>query len=253
MSYSESVSRMKADRRLLAVCSFFPGDSLVQTTIETFGEAADLYLVPVQADVPVPEIAAPFLATRKLGIDRERLLPCKKWRSINAVLDHVDLDRYEYAIFPDDDLEYGEEFVGRFLDILDAYDVALAQPALTPDSYHTYDISVRSPDTILRFTNFVEVMIPCFRRDCLRRLRGTFAADVSPMGYGFDLHWPYACGAADFKMAIVDETPVAHRFRPVGKHYAGDDLHMQGYEYGRRYPRILTHEQCELGRVPKRR
>jgi hypothetical protein len=238
-------------RKILAVCSFFAGDSLVQSTVETFADAADLYLVPVEPDAPVPEIAEPFLATRRLGIEEKSLRPCKKWRTVNAVLDRVDLGGYDYAIFPDDDLEYSEDFARRFFDLLDRYDVALAQPALTADSYHTYDISMCCPDAILRYTNFVEVMIPCFRRDCLRLLRGTFAADISPMGYGFDLHWPYPCSAAGFKMAIVDDTPVAHRFRPTGKHYAGDDLHNQGYEYGRRFPRILTHEQCELGRVPR--
>lgn len=242
---------MPASHKALAVCSFFSSDSLVQATVETFGKSADLYLIPVEPGARVPEVAEPFLATRRLGIDEGDLWPCKKWRTINAVLDRIEIDRYDYAIFPDDDLEYPGYFAGRFFDLLDTYDIALAQPALTADSYHTYDISVRCPETILRFTNFVEVMIPCFRRDCLRRLRGTFAHAVSPMGYGFDLHWPYACSAAGFKMAIVDETPVAHRFRPVGKHYAGDDLHTQGYEYGRRYPRILTHEQCEVGRVPR--
>jgi len=240
-----------AERRVLAICSFFQSDSLVAQTIATFGAVADLYLVAIEPGVPVPEIAAPFLATRKLGVAAEVFQPCKKWRTIERILDRLPLEHYDYAIFPDDDLEYCADFAPRFLDVIEAHDVALAQPALTPDSYHTYDLCIRREDAIVRFTNFVEIMIPCFRRDCLRRLRGTLAAAISPMGYGFDLHWPYACSEAGFKMAIVDETPVSHRVRPTGTHYAGDDLHGQGYEYGRRFPRILSHEVCEVGRVPK--
>lgn len=239
-----------AETRLLAICSFFPADSLVAETVRTFAAAADLYLVPVESGVPVPAVAEPFLAANKLGIDAAAFHPCKKWRSIDLLLDRLPLDRYDYAIFPDDDLEYGDGFAPRFLDLLESHDVALAQPALTADSYHTYDICVRREGALLRYTNFVEIMIPCFRRDALRRLRPTLDARTSPMGYGFDLHWPYACAAAGLRMAIVDETPVSHRFRPTGKHYAGDDLHGQGYAYGSRFPRILTHEICELQRVP---
>ena len=240
---------MRSRRNVLAVCSFFPEDTLVEETVRTFGAGSDLYLVSIEPEKPAPPAALPFLAERKLGLDAAAFLPCKKWRSVDLVLDRVRLDAYDYAIFPDDDLEYGEDFLPRFLDLLDAHDVALAQPALTPDSYHTYDLCLRRPDARLRFTNFVEVMVPCFRRDCLERLRGTLAADISPMGYGFDLHWPYACDEGGFRMAIVDDTPVSHRVRPTGKYYGGDDLHGQGYAYGRRFPRILPHEMGELGRI----
>ncbi len=242
---------MGADQRLLAICSFFASDSLVEETIRTFGDSADLYLVPIEPDVAVPEIAKPFLASRKLGIDDSLFQPCKKWRTVNAILDRVDLDRYDYAIFPDDDLEYCEAFVPRFLDLLEGHDIGLAQPALTPDSYHTYGLCVRQEDAILRFTNFVEVMSPCFRRDALRQLGETLAADISPMGYGFDLHWPYACADAGVKMAVIDDTPISHRYRPTGKYYGGDDLYGQCYKYGRRFPRILIHEIREFRKVPR--
>jgi hypothetical protein len=243
---------MPRRRSVLAVCSFFPADSLIEETVAVLGATTDLYLVPVERGVPIPAVAEPYLAHRKLGTDAAWFEPCKKWRSVERVLDRVRIDDYDWAFFPDDDLEYGDAgFLDRFIDLLEAHDVALAQPALTADSFHTYDLCVRRDDTRLRLTNFVEVMAPCFRRDCLVRLRETLASDISPMGYGFDLHWAYACADAGFRMAIVDETPVAHRFRPTGKHYGGDDLHGQGLAYGRRFPRILLHEMAELGRIPR--
>ncbi len=235
--------------RVLVVTSFFSSDSLVEQTVATFGARADLHLVPVEPDAIVPACARPHLAYTKLGVDPAVFRPCKKWRSVEAVLDRVDLADYDWAMFPDDDLEYGDDFLPRFLGLLREHDVALAQPALTPDSFHTYDLCVRQEGVRLRYTNFVEVMAPCFRIDCLRALRSTLASAISPMGYGFDLHWPHACAAAGFKMAIVDATPIAHRSRPTGTHYGGDDLHGQGYAYGSRFPRILLHEMTELGRV----
>ena len=235
---------------VLAVCSFVQADGLLQHTIDTFASHADLYLVPVQSGVPVPEIAEPYLAANKLGVDPTIFEPCKKWRTVERVLDRVALERFDYVIAPDDDLEFPPDFVAQFLGLLDRYDIALGQPALTDDSYPTWPICVRQYDTVVRFTNFVEVMTPCFRRDALRHLRGTLRSDISPMGYGFDLHWAYACRDAGFRMGIVDGTPISHRIRPVGRHYAGDDLHGQGYAYGRIYPRILAHEICEVGRIP---
>jgi hypothetical protein len=240
---------MGAERKVLAICSFFQSDALIEAAVATFGASADLYLVPIEPDTPVPAIAEPFLATGKLDIDPQLFRPCKKWRTITLILDRLRVDAYDYVIFPDDDLEYCTDFVSRFIDVLDVHDIALAQPALSADSYHTYEICVRRETTVLRFTNFVEVMCPCFRRDALSQLRQTFDADISPMGYGLDLHWPYACSARGLKMAIVDATPIAHRRRPTGTHYGGDDLHGQGYEYGRRFPRILTHEICQVGEI----
>ena len=173
---------MASRHGVLAVCSFVQSDALLTHTIDTFASDADLYLVPVQPGVPVPEMAEPYLASRKLGLAPELFEPCKKWRSVERVLDHLSLERYDYMIAPDDDLEFPPAFLSRFLGLLEAYDIALGQPALTADSFHSWPICVQQPDTVLRFTNFVEVMTPCFRRDALRHLRGTLRSDISPMG-----------------------------------------------------------------------
>lgn len=229
--------------RVLAVISFFAASSRIDDAVATLGEDTDLLLMRID-DAPVPASATPFLAGARFPELDAVARPVKKWRTVAAVLDRIRADDYDWFFFPDDDLEYPADFLQRFLDVLERHDVALAQPALTADSYSTWKICTRDPGAELRLTNFVEVMAPCFRRDALTLLQPTLRADLSPMGYGFDLHWGYACEAAGLRMGIVDATPVAHRFRPVGTHYAGDDLHGQGYAYGSRYPRLLPHEIC---------
>jgi hypothetical protein len=229
--------------RTLAICSFFPGASRIDETVRVLGATSDLLLVPID-DAPVPPEAVPHLAAQRLGAAGEVARPIKKWRTITALLGQVEIDDYDWFFFPDDDLEYGDEFLAPFLRLLRRHDIALAQPALTADSFMTWEICRQVEGSALRRTNFVEIMAPCFRRDALELLLPTIDAATSPMGYGFDLHWGFACEAAGLRAGIVDATPVAHRYRPVGKHYAGDDLHGQGYAYGARYPRLLPHEIC---------
>lgn len=234
--------------RVLAVCSFFPESSLVHETVRALGEGCDLLLVPIGTEAgaieAIPEVARPHLVETVLGPLPAPIRPFKKWRTIRAVLERVGTGDHDWFFFPDDDLEYPAEFLNRFLDVLRRHDVALAQPALTPDSYLTWEICRQEPGSLLRLTNFVEIMTPCFRRDALAALWPSIDAETSPMGYGFDLHWGFACESLGLRSGIVDATPVAHRFRPVGTHYAGDDLHGQGYAYGSRFPRLLPHEIC---------
>ena len=77
---------MRSRRNVLAVCSFFPEDTLVEETVRTFGAGSDLYLVSIEPEKPAPPAALPFLAERKLGLDAAAFLPCKKWRSVDLVL-----------------------------------------------------------------------------------------------------------------------------------------------------------------------
>ena len=69
---------MASRHGVLAVCSFVQSDALLTHTIDTFASDADLYLVPVQPGVPVPEMAEPYLASRKLGLAPELFDRIKK-------------------------------------------------------------------------------------------------------------------------------------------------------------------------------
>ena len=48
-----------------------------------------------------------------------------------------------------------------------AFELALAQPALTRDSFHTWSTLLQRPREQLRYANFVEVMAPIFSRAAL--------------------------------------------------------------------------------------
>ena len=142
--------------------------------------------------------------------------PGPKWPGLAALLrDHPSLvDAYDAFWLPDDDLAADTAVLNRMFAFFHAHQLALAQPALTPDSYFTWSTLLQAPRAQLRFTGFVEVMAPLFSRDALRLCAPTF--DESRSGWGLDWVWPTLCERAGAgRIAVIDATPVRHT-RPVG-------------------------------------
>jgi hypothetical protein len=142
--------------------------------------------------------------------------PGPKWPCIAALLDaNPDLlERYDSFWFPDDDLAATPRVIDRMFAFFTAFELALAQPALTRDSYYTWSTLLQDPRCHLRYTGFVEVMAPIFSRAALRRCAPTFSESRS--GWGLDWVWPTLCREASLgRLAVIDATPVKHT-RPVG-------------------------------------
>ncbi len=87
-----------------------------------------------------------------------------KWPPLQALMtQHPEwLDRYGYLMFPDDDLEMSKADINRFFEVCEENKLELAQPALTVGSPVTHPLLIQNTASKLRFTNFVEVMAPCF-------------------------------------------------------------------------------------------
>jgi hypothetical protein len=104
--------------------------------------------------------------------------------------------------------------IDRMFAFFHAHQLCLAQPALTPGSYHTWSTLLQQPDCHLRYTRFVEVMAPLFSREALAVCAPTFSESQS--GWGLDWVWPVLCARAGLRgIAVIDATPVCHT-RPVG-------------------------------------
>ena len=139
-----------------------------------------------------------------------------KWPCIADLLEeHPELiERYDAFWFPDDDLSADTDVVNRMFAFFCAHKLHLAQPALTPNSYYTWDTLLQDRSCHLRFTGFVEVMAPLFSRAALRLCGPTFRESRS--GWGLDWVWPELCKAEKLDaIAVLDATPVRHT-RPVG-------------------------------------
>lgn len=142
--------------------------------------------------------------------------PGPKWPCIKELLTaHSDLiHRYDCFWFPDDDISVGTQTINRLFSFFRAFELSLAQPALTPDSYYSWPQLIQRQNTALRYVDFVELMVPMFSRHALQACLKTF--DQNRSGWGLDWVWPKLIGNRDKKaIAIIDATPVKHT-RPLG-------------------------------------
>ncbi len=139
-----------------------------------------------------------------------------KWPCIGELLEAQPalLEQYDTFWFPDDDLAVDTATINRMFALFRGFALALAQPALTRESFHAHPMLLQRPGHVLRHTGFVEVMAPIFDREALRACLPSFQRSRS--GWGLDFVWPRLVGPERrTAIAILDATPVWHT-RPLG-------------------------------------
>jgi hypothetical protein len=127
-----------------------------------------------------------------------------------------------WTLLIDSDVTLPAGFFDRFLALVEAFDLAIAQPALTLRSFHSHGITRRRPGSVVRETRFVEIGPLTAFRDDAAALLFPFDADVG-MGWGLDLHWPAIAAQHGLRMGIVDATPIGHEEAPFGTNYSTAD------------------------------
>jgi hypothetical protein len=144
--------------------------------------------------------------------------PAPKFELLNRLLADAAPDAYDHVLVSDDDIALPRGFVDRYLGLVERYDLALAQPARTHDSFIDHRFVEQLDGLDARRTRFVEIG-PLFsvRRDALPLLAPFDLA--SPMGWGYDFAWPVVMEEAGLAMGVVDATPVAHTLRPPVVNY----------------------------------
>ncbi len=135
------------------------------------------------------------------------------------------LEKYEYFFLLDDDIVISTEDVNRLFSMMREYKLKIAQPSLVM-SYYTYKHMAFNPFYILRYTNFVEMMMPCFSRDALKAVLPTFEQKIR--WCGIEMHWPVLIGSNHNDIAIVDAVSAKHT-RPVQSWNSLSQLQQENY------------------------
>jgi len=146
--------------------------------------------------------------------------------TITALGDQIDAYRTVWLL--DDDIDVEPETVTHLFDIHERNNLLLSQPSLTPDSHCSHAILKRCAGSALRFTNFVEIMVPVFDRAYLMKVLPLFNGRVT--GWGLDLVWHMAVDGWRGRVAVIDRIAVKHGRQIGGEIYAaaaaaGENVH----------------------------
>ncbi len=123
------------------------------------------------------------------------------------------IEKYSHIWMPDDDLLIDKAGINRLFETCKTYGLEIAQPALTWDSYSSHLATLHHTNTLIRYSNFVEIMGPCFSSRMLAKSLPLFASNMS--GWGLDFVWPNLADSPDTGVAIIDTVTICHT-RPIG-------------------------------------
>ncbi len=131
---------------------------------------------------------------------------------------HERVSQYHYVWLPDDDISISTDDLNSLFTIAKDHRLLICQPAvLASDGHVSHEITRPGKGLKLRFTNFVEVMMPLFDVQSLLFLQDDF--DLSESGWGLDASWSHRLNYPKDKIAVIDAV-VARHTKPVGSDYS---------------------------------
>jgi hypothetical protein len=132
-----------------------------------------------------------------------------------TILNNLELiKKYDFIWLPDDDLGTDYEQINLLFETHIKYGLLLSQPSIY--GHVAYDIERHNTSSILRYTNFVEVLCPVMDLETLLTLYPTY--NLNESSWGLDYLWPKLLGYPTNKIAVIDLVFVFHT-RPIGQTY----------------------------------
>jgi hypothetical protein len=125
------------------------------------------------------------------------------------------ISNYTHIWIPDNDVLISTEDINRLFEMATQYQLSVCQPAM--EGYVSHEITKPVPNSILRYTNFVEVLAPLFDLESLLKIYKTF--DLNYSSWGYDYLWSPLLDYPKDKIAIIDDIIMTHT-KPVGQSYS---------------------------------
>lgn len=135
-----------------------------------------------------------------------------KFTAIHRLLEQQPdfFDAYDFVLFLDDDILVSEAAVTELFRVADALSLKLAQAAVAPGSANTWPVLMRREDTIGRYLNTVEIMMPLVSREALALGIHLFARSISGWGLDFALGDLVRGAFGSRSIAVIDAVSFLH-------------------------------------------
>ncbi|MDE2333340.1 MAG: hypothetical protein KGK10_02240 [Rhodospirillales bacterium] len=207
----EAVERLLGIRgRALRRARAMPPQRVLVAAVEVPGREADLARV-------IGRLGATHHA---LTVATQRMLPRGKMANINAAIAPFDLERFDWLLVIDDDIEVRAGFLDVLLAEAAYRGFRLAMPAHRQHSFATYRVTRRHWASASRRTGYVEIGPVTLLH------RGVFG-DLIPFpelrwAWGIDVAWANLAVRRGWPIGVVDVAPIRH-LRPVAGGYRVDE------------------------------
>jgi hypothetical protein len=138
-----------------------------------------------------------------------------KWNIIYNLNKNI-IKNYKYVFFPDDDIDVNSEQIEHIFALMRKHRLWLSQPAIK--GFVSDEFTKKIKGNKLRFTNWVEIMCPCFEINALNRCWNTF--NENKTNWGIAHLWNLNLKNPINKIAILDCVEVNHtRALGTGENY----------------------------------
>jgi len=139
--------------------------------------------------------------------------PTFKYPGIGRILTETpSLMEYDYYWMPDEDISASSKTINKLFQEMKNFDLWMGQPSVSTEngSYISWDCFAHKPSLDIIYSNFIEIMCPCFSHEALVSCLPVF--NKSKSGWGQDLVWAEI--GRDKQKAIINNIVVKHT-RPV--------------------------------------
>lgn len=116
------------------------------------------------------------------------------------------LKQYDAILIPDDDLYITGGDRNRFFGLFHKYEMKIAAPSIM--GWQLMIMSAHNPQYILRYTNWVEIMTPCFDQSTFQAVRHTFTENDT--NWGIEYLWTKILGTPKTSIGIIDDVVALH-------------------------------------------
>lgn len=217
----DRLAARQAGQRVLVLSIYRPGSLLTRAIPRLSSERHDVTLALGATRAPAPALADGTVLSDLTG---------GKFENLNRLLATAEpLDRFDWLVVCDDDVELAPRFLDRALALCERLDLDLAQPAQTMRSHAAWRVTRRRPFSLARRTGYVEIgPVTLFSRRA--------ASELMPFpelrfGWGLDHHWGALARERGWRLGILDSLPVRHETQKVATTYT----HAEAIEEARRF------------------